>query len=552
MAALVHLFGWFFLLHLSLSFNLVNGDPTANLSYGIFQGYYSGNLSVFLGVPFASPPLGSLRFAPPQAPAEVDGIQNATSFGAACPQQLSTIPDVLPFEISRGSPSNESEDCLTVNVWAPTNASKPLPVVMWIYGGGFETGYTEAYDASDLVERSLILNEPVVFVSANYRVNAFGFLGGQEVQDAGLSNVGLRDQRFAMQWIQSYISIFGGDPARVTLWGESAGAISVGLHLLYNGGTTEGLFRGVFMESGAPWTTRNISYGQPSFDRIAHETGCNTSDSVIDCLRDVPYDTLMAAINTLPSVFDYSSLNLAFQPYNDGLLLDQNAQKAVQQGRFAHVPIVTGSCADEGTFFSLGSTNITTDSEFLGYVNTVYFPELSSERMNNLSSAYPNDPAQGSPFGSGYNYTLTPEYKRIAAFNGDYSFQAPRRHFLEVASTTQPAWAYLYSRGNTTAYVGAYHGSDLTEFFSFGGSASGNDFIGTDALVNFATNLDPNYSPNTTDRGISLLETTSWSEWTSAQRNMAQFTDSSSLLTFTTDTYRATAMQLLTNLSLQV
>ncbi|KAK0237817.1 Alpha/Beta hydrolase protein [Armillaria nabsnona] len=552
MAALVRLLGWFFILHLSLSFNLVNGVPTANLSYGTFQGYYSGNLSVFLGVPFASPPLGSLRFAPPQAPAEVDGIQNATSFGAACPQQLSTIPDVLPFEISRGSPSNVSEDCLTVNVWAPVNASKPLPVVMWIYGGGFETGYTEAYDASDLVERSLILNEPVVFVSANYRVNAFGFLGGQEVQDAGLSNVGLRDQRFAMQWIQSYISIFGGDPTRVTLWGESAGAISVGLHLLYNGGTTEGLFRGVFMESGAPWTTRNMSYGQPSFDHIAHETGCNTSNSVINCLRDVPYDTLMAAINTLPSVFNYSSLNLAFQPYNDGLLLDRNAQKAVQQGRFAHVPFVTGSCADEGTFFSLGSTNITTDSEFLGYVNTVYFPELSSERMNNLSSAYSNDPAQGSPFGSGYNYTLTPEYKRIAAFNGDYSFQAPRRHFLEVASITQPAWAYLYSRGNTTAYVGAYHGSDLTEFFSFGGSASSNDFIGTDALVNFATNLDPNYSPNTTDRGISLLETTSWSEWISAQRNMAQFTDSSSLLTFTTDTYRATAMQLLTNLSLQV
>ncbi|KAK0203479.1 sterol esterase [Desarmillaria ectypa] len=552
MAASVQLFGWFFLLHLSISFNLVNGSPTATLPYGTFQGYYSGNLSVFLGVPFASPPLGSLRFAPPQAPVVIDGIQNATSFGAACPQQQSTIPDVLPFNISMGSPSNVSEDCLTVNVWAPTNASESLPVVMWIYGGGFETGYTEAYDATDLVERSLILNEPVVFVSANYRVNAFGFLGGKEVQDAGLSNVGLRDQRFAMQWIQSYISIFGGDPTRVTLWGESAGAISVGLHLLYNGRTTDGLFRGIFMQSGAPWTTRNISYGQPTFDRIADETGCNTSGSVIDCLRDVPYDTLMTAINTLPPVFNYTSLNLAFQPYNDGLILAQNAQKAVQQGQFAQVPSVAGSCADEGSFFSLGSTNITTDPEFLGYVNTMYFPELPSGQMSVISSAYPDDPAEGSPFGSGNNYTLTPEYKRIAAFNGDNSFQAPRRHFLNAASQTQPAWAYLYSRGNTTAYVGAYHGSDLTEFFSFGGSASGNDFIGTDALVNFVTNLDPNYSSSTTGRGISLLETTPWSEWTSAQRNMAEFTDSSSLLTFTTDTYRATAMQVLTNLSLQV
>ncbi|KAG7448820.1 alpha/beta-hydrolase [Guyanagaster necrorhizus] len=550
MPALVQLLGWCFLLQLSLSFSLVKGDPTANLSYGTFQGYYSGNLSIFLGIPFASPPLGSLRFAPPQAPAEVGGIQNASSFGPACPQQLSTIPDVLPFAFSMATASNVSEDCLTVNVWVPTNASKPLPVVM--PPGGFETGYTEAYDASDFVERSLILNEPVVFVSANYRVNAFGFLGGKEIQDAGLSNVGLRDQRFAMQWIQSYISVFGGDPTRVILWGESAGAISVGLHLLYNGGTTDGLFRGVFMQSGAPWTTRNISYGQPSFDRIAQETGCNTSESVIDCLRDVPYDTLMAAINTNPSVFNYTSLNLAFQPYNDGSILDRNAQMAVQQGRFAHVPFVTGSCADEGTVFSLGSTNITTDPEFMGYVNTMYLPELSSERMSDVRTAYPDDPADGSPFGSGDNYTLTPEYKRIAAFNGDYSFQAPRRNFLSIASQTQPAWAYLYTRGNTTAYLGAYHGSDLTEFFSFGGSASGNDFIGTDALVNFATNLDPNYSSNSTGRGVSLLETTSWSQWTSTQRNIAEFIDSSSLLTFTTDTYRATAMQLLTNLSLQV
>ncbi|KAK0421639.1 Alpha/Beta hydrolase protein [Armillaria borealis] len=364
MAALVQLFGWFSLLHLSLSFNLVNGNPTANLSYGTFQGYYSGNLSVFLGVPFASPPLGSLRFAPPQAPVEVDGIQNATSFGAACPQQLSTIPDVLPFEISMGSPSNVSEDfCsgLTVNVWAPANASKTLPVVM-----------LTMFIVVDLWSA----------IRSHLYMKAFGFLGGQEVQDASLSNIGLRDQRFVMQWIQSYISTFGGDPTRVTLWGESAGAISVGLHLLYNGGTPEGLFRGVFMESGAPWTTRNISYGQPSFDRIALETGCNMSDSVIDCLRDVPYDTLMAAINTLPSVFNYSSLNLAFQPYNDGLLLDQNAQKAVQQGRFAHK-----SHADVNR----------TDPEFLGYVNTMYFPELSSKRMNDLSSAYSNDPATTGP-----------------------------------------------------------------------------------------------------------------------------------------------------------
>ncbi|KAK0421638.1 hypothetical protein EV421DRAFT_2027133 [Armillaria borealis] len=130
----------------------------------------------------------------------------------------------------------------------------------------------------------------------------------------------------------------------------------------------------------------------------------------------------------------------------------------------------------------LAISTIGTTGSIYGYISKVHFPDALSKGLS---------------FGSGNNYTLTPEYKRIAAFNGDYSFQAPRRHFLEVASRTQPAWAYW-----------AYHGSDLTEFFSFGGSASGNDFIGTDALVNFATNLDPNYSPNTTDRGISLLETT--------------------------------------------
>jgi len=208
-------------------------------------------------MPFAAPPTGENRFGFPKPPIPFTGIRDAVEFGAPCPQQAMTFPPGSP-DIPLPAKAM-SEDCLFINVVRPANVStkKPLPVLFWFYGGGFEDGDTSLYPGEAVVNRSLALGEPVIYVSANYRLNAFGFLAGKEVKDRGLTNVGLRDQRFALQWVQQNIAAFGGNPKKVTIWGESAGSISVGLHMLLDKGDTCGLFSGAIM---APRCAFQISW----------------------------------------------------------------------------------------------------------------------------------------------------------------------------------------------------------------------------------------------------------------------------------------------------
>ncbi|KAI0933191.1 hypothetical protein AcV7_004733 [Taiwanofungus camphoratus] len=341
-------------------------------------------------MPFAQPPLGHLRFAPPQEPQPFHGVRQAVEYGAACPQQAQTIPAGLPFNLSASRPPpNVSEDCLFVNVIKPasTTIGDKLPVLFWIYGGAFAIGDTSSNSGSAIVERSLVLGQPIIFVSANYRLNAFGFLASEEVEKAGLGNIGLRDQRFAMEWVNRHISAFGGDPEKVTIWGESAGSFSVGFQLVMNNGDAGGLFRGAVMESGSMYALRNMSAGQPYYDQLVEYTKCSGQADTLDCLRRAPYEQLIAA-------------------------------RSVEMGLYAKVPIISGDCDDEGTLFSIGNLNITTDEEFLSYVHSNYIPDASTSSIVAIGEAYSEDPSLGSPFGTGNAYNLTPQYKRLAAFQG--------------------------------------------------------------------------------------------------------------------------------------
>ncbi|TFK32450.1 sterol esterase [Crucibulum laeve] len=513
--------------------------PTVKLSYGSFQGAGIGDLVTFLGMPFAAPPLGRLRFAPPEPPIPFSGVHPATAFGPACPQQATALPAIPGLNItfgSTGGPTNTSEDCLFINVVKPASipAGKKLPVLFWIYGGGFEVGDTSLNPGNTVVERSIALNEPIIYVSANYRVNALGFLGGKEVKAAGIGNVGLRDQRFAMQWVQRNIALFGGDPTKVTIWGQSAGAASVGLQMLLNDGNPHGLFRAAFMQSGSPLPLKDIATQQPFFDQLVSDTGCTGSFDKISCLRSIPSDKLRTVINAFPSVFSFSSLRFSWSPSIDGQFI---------------VPFVTGDCDDEGTLFSLSTLNITNNDEFLNYVQTNYLAGINGTQLAAVGNAYPEDITQGSPFDTGIANALTPEFKRLAAIQGDLIWQAPRRFFLQVASKTQPTFAYLFKRGKATPGLGSFHGSDITEFY---GSGVLPDFIATDALVNFVNTLNP----TTPSNPISLLSASGlkWNEWGSSATAppMLTFLDPSPLLAITTDTFRADALDLLTSISLNL
>jgi len=196
----------------------------------------------------------------------------------------------------------------------------------------------------------------------------------------------------------------------------------------------------------------------------------------------------------------------------------------------------------ERNIFSFASTNITNNAEFLGYIQSVYFNgSLTTQQLNDIGLAYPDDITQGSPFDTGTANAITPEFKRIAAFFGDFTFQAPRRFLLEHASKTQTTFAFLFKRGKGP--VGAFHSSDIPEFY---GSGASPDFIGTDALVNFANTGNPSNPHNS----MSLLSNVDWKPWdSSAQHPLLTFLDPSPNVSITFDTYRADAMNLLNNIT---
>ncbi|KAG0695870.1 Alpha/Beta hydrolase protein [Suillus ampliporus] len=516
--------------------------PTVTLDDATVTGIASGRVNMWLGIPFALPPTGNLRLQLPQLIPPYNTNYSAAAYGFSCPQQAMTIPSApnLPAEviaylttmITVTNPS--SEDCLTLNVFAPADATPEsnLPVVAYVFGGAFAIGDTSLYDGSAIVNKSIDLNVPAVYVSMNHRISAFGFLASQEVKDAGVGNLGLQDQRQAMRWIQKYIRAFGGDPTKVTLWGESSGAMAIALHMVVNGGDTEGLFRAAFLESGAALSIGDITHGQVYYDFIVDQTGCKGSSDTLQCLREAPYDTIMAAVDQTPNFFGYQGLLLAWMPRVDGVFLTANPQDLLLQCVVANIPFIISSCDDEGTVFSLSSLNITADSQFEEYIQTYWLPNATSAEIQPLMRYYPADVAQGSPFDTGVLNAITPQYKRIAAFQSDAMLQGPRRFFLQQLSGRQNTWASLNKRLKTIPFLGAFHASDVLNMYGEGDMAS--------RLLRFVTTLDPN--------GVGDLE---WPMWTSSSPNLLTFLDGPIPQVITQDIYRTQEMAYLHHLYLK-
>ncbi|KAJ7449508.1 carotenoid ester lipase precursor [Mycena latifolia] len=456
--------------------------PSVVLDSATFIGKASSTTTQsFLGIPFALPPTGDRRLRLPEPISAYNGTRTVTAMGPACPQKAAELPGLLGvaeevvdyiasvFKV----PSAVAEDCLTLNLIKPTTATAAsmLPVVVWIFGGGFESGGPATFDGVPIVERSIDMEQPVISVSMNYRSAAFGFLASKEVRAAGVGNLGLQDQRQALRWIQKYITAFGptfgGDPTKVTIWGESAGAVSVALQMLANSCDNEGLFRAAFMQSGGPVPVGPLEHGQKYYDAIVQQTGCADAADTLACLRTVPYAKLTAAQDATPSIWGHQSLAGAWFPREDGVFLTDIPLRLVQQGRVANVPFVAGSVDDEGTLFSLTTLNIT--------------------------RALPSDIIVGSPFDTGVlNAAVQSRHFRLALgyVQGDAVFQAPRRLFQQSLSGRQDQWAFRTSRYSISMclarphLVHPFHGSNLLNIY-FGGELM-------DYLINFATNLDPN------------------------------------------------------------
>lgn len=314
------------------------GSDVVTTSAGPVRGVISagpdGGLRLFQGIPYAAAPVGPLRWQPPVAPARWTAVRDATKPGVRCVQDVRVDPDF-------GRPTGE--DCLNLSVWTPRGAmpDSPRPVLVWIHGGGFLNGSSDIYNARWLTTRG-----GIVVVSINYRLGALGFLAHPALaaDRDQLGNYGLADQQAALRWVRDNISAFGGDPAKVTIAGESAGAISVCDHLVAP--ESAGLFRGAIMQSGPCQAQADL----PAAERIsvdyAAKAGCAAGPTAARCLRELPADRLIGG-----PPYVRIGANVLTGPVTGTSRLPAAPQTLVGRGATARVPVLIGNTADEFTLF---------------------------------------------------------------------------------------------------------------------------------------------------------------------------------------------------------
>ncbi len=328
---------------------------------GLLEGIRQGDVVVYKGVPFAAPPTGELRWRPPQPVKPWKGIRRADAWGPGCMQKLGPPP-------TGGGPF--SEDCLYLNVWRPAKTKGPLPVMLWFYGGGFASGSA----AWDLFDASALARHGVMVVTFNYRLGPLGFLAHPELtKESGhvaSGNYGLMDCIAALQWIRSNAAALGGDPSRVTLFGQSAGAMLINDLLIAP--QARGLFSGAIGESGgyfaparAPWVRTSL----PLFvaEKVGSDYAASLGAPTLAALRRLPADRFLAGDGA---------------PIADGWLVTSDATQAFAAGRQADVPMLVGSNADEANFPRLRPP---TKAAEAAVAIKRYFPEFSPR----ILTAYP-------------------------------------------------------------------------------------------------------------------------------------------------------------------
>ncbi|OCH92465.1 alpha/beta-hydrolase [Obba rivulosa] len=521
--------------------NTVVQATSVVLDRGTFVGYSHGSIDTYLGIPYAKQPIGNLRYRQPEANDPYIGIYNATAFGPSCPQVSEATPtgaegadltDLTQLLIAT-FPTPEvtiAEDCLRINIWAPrgTKAGDDLPVVVWLHPGAFVFGEAGPYNGTAIVERSVQNGRPILYVNLNYRLAAFGFLPGREAKEAGITNLGLRDQRQAFHWLQQYIRSFGGDPRRVTIWGLNAGSESVGLHMLTNGGNNEGLFSGAVMQSGFPLPLNNYTQLQSTYDAYVSAANCSGTPDTLECLRQAPLQTLLTAMDTIPP----ETLTEGWEVIVDGEFIPEQPTTLLMKGSVARVPYIIADTDDEGTETALFFTAIDTDEAVRSWIVTEALPGISDADVDQILTLYPNDPAQGSPFNTGAINEIFPHFMQLSAIEGDLEFQGLRRFFLNHTWNYQPSWTYLSKLFKDLPGIGAGTSTDLLNLYGPGDL--------TDYLINFVALGNPN-------NGTGVV----WPQWKATSPKILTIANDSVPLTIIDDTFREEGINLLISLLLQ-
>ncbi|KAG1856283.1 Alpha/Beta hydrolase protein [Suillus tomentosus] len=358
----------------------------------------------------------NLRWAAPQPPPTVSGVQQATTQPNQCYQGPLGNASTNPFEsisLSKRDVS-QSEDCLFLSVYTPgstivTTPSGGLPVVVFIHGGGYVLGAESLYDGAELVIES---DYGVISVIIQYRLGLFGFISGEAVKEGGALNAGLLDQNYALQWVQAYISQFGGDPTKVTIWGQSAGAGSVIQHVVAHGGNTHPpLFRAAITSS--TFFPSQYNYNDPIPELIHSTHSCGSSSDTLSCLRAVDVNTLQT-LNTNINLDGFHGM-IAFIPVVDGTFIVERPTLTLSKGRLNGNHLLSVTNAHEGNVLVDQSMTI----DVADFIGTVY-PDFGPAQIAGAALLYQN---MGSNVNQanlviGESMFLCPTYYMLEAFRG--------------------------------------------------------------------------------------------------------------------------------------
>jgi para-nitrobenzyl esterase len=411
-----------------------SGAPIVKTRAGQVRGRVVANVREFMGVPYAAPPVGNLRWQPPAPHAGWSGVLDASRPGNVCAQM-----DL------RGTHTEGSEDCLYLNIYTPSPAGARLPVVVWIHGGTFIAGSGARYDGSRLA-----VNGNLIVVTINYRLGPFGFLVNRALIAADprqvSGNYGLLDQQAALIWVKDNIAAFGGDPHNVTVAGESAGAISIGMHLVSP--AAAGLFARAIIESGPFLHASTMAAAETRGEQFAAKLGCGKAADVAGCMRAKPAEQVLTA---MPASLLGPGKPI-WGPVMDSRLIPGQPAELLAAGHFNRVPVINGSNRNEGTLFVAFGKQISAQ-EFAAQIHARF-----GANATRVLAAYPLA-AYASPT------------QDAAAGFGDAVFSCQIVRAGELLSADAPVYQYEFNDPNAPARffppfpLGAYHSSEIQYVF---------------------------------------------------------------------------------------
>ncbi|KAM4772572.1 cholinesterase [Rhinophrynus dorsalis] len=445
-------------------------DDIVNTKYGKVKGVqisvFSGIITAFLGIPYAEPPLGALRFKKPEPHRPWVEVWNASKYGNSCYQIIDqTFPGFPGAEM--WNPNTElSEDCLYLNIWIPTPKPKNASVMVWIHGGAFETG-TSSLDVYD--GKFLTRTERVIVVSINYRVGALGFLAFPGNTEAP-GNAGLFDQRLALQWVNENIAAFGGNPKSITIFGESAGGASVSYHMLSP--KSHPLFTRAIMQSGtanAPWGVVGQSEARNGALKLANLLSCSYKNEteIIACLRNKTPQEITEKAFSVQTQKPF--LKLSFPPAVDGDFIIDIPEMLMQLGQIKkNTQILTGVNRDEGSYFlvyqipgfSKDHESFINRTQFQESVKLV-FPKATELATDSVLFHYTNWEDE---------QNLTHNRDAMSDIVGDYNFICPLLEFTKRNSELgNTAYLYFFNHRSSKLawpeWMGVMHGYEIEFVF---------------------------------------------------------------------------------------